>query len=105
MKRAVQTLFLLAFIDSVFLKYIIVEDGRYDCAKENSGKSKESLKGWRPTPFEDIPTLASKCFSRDIIKFLNCFHRETYVVDEKGCFLVPRAILQDQVFKLNKTKV
>lgn len=111
MKRAIQILFLLVTLEIARsaklakITSIIIEDGYYDCAEENSNRSpNKSLKGWKPTPFEDVGKIAIKCFSPSIVKFLNCFHRETYVVDAKGCFLIPRAIQQDYVFVMNQNK-
>lgn len=109
MKLSVRIVFLVVTLPVALLKprepdYILVEDGWYDCAEENSNESKKkSLKGWKPTPFSEIKYIADMCYDPDIDTLLTCFYKETYVIDYKGCFLIPRALAQEAVFELNKS--
>lgn len=102
MNLAVQLLFLIATVRGL---YVIIENNSYDCADENSDNStQKSLEGWNPIPIEEVESIAVKCYNSDLKELVKCFQREAGVIDAKGCFLIPRSILQDKVFKEIKYK-
>lgn len=56
-----------------------------------------SLRGWTSTSEENYRIIHKNCLlngASDVTELSICIDRTTKVIDEDGCFLVPRAIYQ-----------
>lgn len=83
----------------------------YECTKENGKRShKESLKSWSPKTEEEYHRFHKACLIRNhtlnYVDLAKCIDKKTGVIDDGGCYLIPRAIEQyDVLFEVEKPDI